>query len=93
MTVFESIKVKNIDEFAEWLDRYGQYDGSAWNEWFDKNYCQKCEPEYVYVEEFKRKCKCAWCEIYKKCKYFQDKDNVPDKKEIIKIWLESEEKV
>ena len=25
MTKFESIKSKNIDEIAEWLDKYGMY--------------------------------------------------------------------
>lgn len=91
MIVFNSIKNKNIDELAEWLDKYGQYDGSPWNEWFDKNYCQKCEPEYVYVEAFERKCECAWCELHNKCKFFQNIDDAPDSKQIIKMWLESEE--
>ena len=93
MKIFDTIKNKNIDEFAEWLDRYGQYDGSVWDEWFAGNYCRKCESESVYVEAFNRKCECSWCELHNKCKFFQDKEDVPDSKQIIKMWLESEEKV
>lgn len=91
MTNFKSIKSKNIDELAEWLDKHGEHDGSAWSKWFDENYCRKCESEYVYVEMFKKKLPCAWCEIHGKCKYFQDMSNIPDTKQIIKMWLETEE--
>lgn len=92
MTKFESIKSKNIDEFAEWLDKYGAYDGSEWCEWFDDNYCQKCETEYIYSERFDMELPCGWCEIHhNKCRFFQDMDSVPDNKEIIKMWLETEE--
>lgn len=102
MTIFESIKSKNIDEFAEWLDKYGIYDDSPWNKWWDKNYCQKCEAVTIERKEYARitgwrnwynycgDIECAWCEINKKCKYFQDLDYIPDNEEIIKIWLKSE---
>jgi hypothetical protein len=90
MTKFESIKSKNIDEFAEWLDKYGAYDGSEWCEWFDKNYCRKCESEYVYVEMFKNEQPCAWCELHNKCKFFEGVNDIPDNKQIIKMWLETE---
>ena len=90
MKVFNSITNKNINEFAEWLDKYGQHDGSPWYQWFDKSYCQKCEHEYVYIEAFGRECECAWCELHNKCRFFQNMDNTPDSKQIVKMWLESE---
>ena len=55
MTIFESIKSKNIDEFTEWLDKYGAFDGSPWIEWFDKTYCQKCEAEYAQLDYLEKK--------------------------------------
>ena len=103
MTKFESIKSKNIDEFAEWLDKHGQYEGSAWCEWFDKNYCQKCEMITISRKEYARivgwNCsdyygdiECGYCEVHKKCRFFEDMDKVPDNTEIIKMWLETEAK-
>lgn len=102
MTKFESINSKNIDEFAEWLDKYGAYDDSAWSKWFDENYCQKCKTvimpreEYARIDGWSRSdycgdIECGYCEIRDKCQYFQDKDEVPNNKEIIKMWLETEE--
>lgn len=88
MTVFESIKSKNIEELAEWLDEYGMYDGSPWMNWFDDNYCNKCEAEVIYIPEFKRECDCAWCELHHKCKHFLDMNDIPNNKQIIKMWLE-----
>lgn len=90
MTIFKSIKSKDIDEFAEWLDKYGKFDNSPWIEWFDKKYCKKCMSEYVYSKRFEKEIECAWCEIYKKCKHFPDLDWSPDNEDIIKLWLESE---
>lgn len=101
MTKFESIKSKNIDEFAEWLDKYGAYDDSAWDKWFNANYCQKCEAitmpcdEYACIDGWSHSyyygdIECAYCEIHKKCRYFEDMDEVPNNKEIIKMWLETE---
>jgi hypothetical protein len=90
MTVFESSQTKTIDELAEWLDKHVMSDDSPWIKWFDENYCRKCEPEFAYIELFDNECECAWCEIHKKCKHFQDMDNAPDNKQIIKMWLESE---
>lgn len=87
---FEVIKAMSIDRFAEWLDKYGRFDDSPWMDWWDKNYCKNCESVKVYVPDFDRECQCAWCELEHKCKFFQDKEDVPDNKEIIKMWLESE---
>lgn len=90
MTKFESIKSKNIDELAEWLDKHGMYSGSPWMIWWDKNYCQKCEAEYTYSKVFKKEIECGWCEVNGKCRYFQDMDDIPDNEEVIKMWLETE---
>ena len=90
MTVFDSIKNKNIDELAEWLDEHCIIDNAPWDKWYNKNYCNKCAPEIGHVIELDRDCEFAWCEIHKKCKYFQDKDDILDDKQIIKMWLESE---
>lgn len=90
MTVFEKIKSMDIEEFVKWLDNYHAQDDSLWINWWDKNYCNKCEPEIAYIPYFNREMECAWCEMHGKCKFFEDMDNTPDTKEIIKMWLESE---
>lgn len=101
MTKFESIKSKNIDELAEWIDTYVIFDDSLWMKWWDENYCQKCEVVAMPREEYARivgwghsdyrgGIVCGYCEVNGKCRYFQDMDNVPNNKEIIKMWLETE---
>jgi hypothetical protein len=35
-----------------------------------------------------RKVKFAWCEFHEKCKFFPNLEEIPDDKEIIKMWLE-----
>ena len=93
MTKFEEIKSKNIDELAEWLDKHGVYDYSLWGNWFDENYCSKCEPILVSKEgtDYHFDIPCAWCELNGKCKFFQDLDGTPDNKYVIKLWLETED--
>jgi hypothetical protein len=90
--MFECIqrKSQDIDEFVEWLSENGRYDYSAWEQWWDENYCNKCGWVSAYLEEFDKVCDCAWCEANGKCKYFQELDDIPDIKQIIKLWLESE---
>lgn len=101
MTKFESIKSKSIDELVEWTHTYRQHDDSVWNKWFDENYCQKCETVTIPKEEYARiigwghsdyrgDIECGYCEANGKCRYFQDMDGIPDNKEIIKMWLETE---
>lgn len=91
MTIFENIKSKNIDEFAEWLDKYGMFDNSPWMNWWDKNYCKNCEHETARLVDTGREMEFAWCELHDKCKFFQNMDSIPDNKQIIKMWLETEE--
>lgn len=89
MTVFENLKAKNIDELVDWLDEYCDFDFAPWWKWWDDNYCNKCEGEVAYVSELDKDLEFAWCELNDKCKYFQNMDNAPNTKQIIKMWLES----
>lgn len=85
MTVFENIiKEKSIDEIADWLDKNVWSDETPWLRWWDDNYCKKCMAELKGLKEY------GWCELNGNCKFFQDKEDVPSMKEIIKMWLESE---
>lgn len=90
MKVFDKFVSKNIDELADWLDKYSDLDIAPWNRWWDKNYCRKCEavivnePQKLWNQEY------AWCELNGKCKYFQYMKDIPSHKQVIKMWLESE---
>lgn len=89
MNNFDKVKSKNIDEFAEWLDKHG--DDCSWVEWFSKNYCSKCEPVMCHYENSEQEFPCCWCELHdNKCKFFPELDEAPDNKQIIKMWLENE---
>lgn len=90
MTVFEKIKSKNIDELAEWFNEYCDFDSAPWWEYWDENYCNKCEPITTGTNVFGYLLECASCEIIGKCKFFQDIKDIPDSKQVIKMWLESE---
>lgn len=91
MTVFEKFKSMNIDEFIEWLDKNGTTDYSPWVLWFDDKYCKKCQSEIAYIEELDKECECAWCENHDDiCRYFPDINCIPDNKQVIWLWLESE---
>lgn len=100
MTRFEEFKNMDIEALAEWICENGQFDDSSWMKWWDKNYCSKCEPAICHYAEAKEKLgfepfyekdvECAYCEIYKKCKYFLDWEKQPDSKDIVKLWLKSE---
>jgi len=104
MTNFESIKQMSIDELAEWLDEYGQFDCSPWSEWFSKKYCANCESVKCKYEDTEKtlgftpyrfgyydgNVECSYCELEKKCRFFPDLKDVPDNLEIIKMWLTKE---
>lgn len=81
MKVFDSLRNKTIDELAEWLDEYMMFDGSPYLKWWDDNYCKKCmndEEEQI------------WCELNGNCVFFKEEKDIPNSKEMIKMWLESE---
>ena len=88
MNNFEYLKSLTIDELADWLDKYGQFDGAPWSDWFDETYCRKCEPIRCIVPEFRdRKVQCCYCELEEKCKHFPEFEHAPGLKEILKLWL------
>lgn len=90
MTRFEELKNMDIDTLAEWLDENGQFDGSPWIEWFDANYCKKCEPIMCSYPDSKLKFPYSWCELNdNKCKHFPYMDHTPGNKDMIKMWLKS----
>lgn len=91
MTKFDNFKSKSIDELVEWLDKYGAFDNSPWTLWFDRNYCRNCEDVVCRYEDDGREFACAWCELNGCCKFFPEQIDAPDNKQIIKLWLESEE--
>ena len=90
MNVFEKIKSMNIDEFTEWFYENCIDVPDPSLEWWNDTYCSKCEPEDDPLESSWHKF--AWCELHdnSKCKYFQDLDDIPDYKQIVRLWLESE---
>lgn len=91
MTVFENALTKNINEFAEWLVKYCVSDSASWWNFWDNNYCKKCESVKAYVPAFDREVECAWCELNNnKCKFFPNMNAMPTEEEICKMWLESE---
>lgn len=99
MTNLEYLKSLSLKEFAEWLDEHGQFDGSPWTGWFDKNYCKKCESIKCKIESTnigitplfpEREIDCAYCELEHKCKFFPELKEVPDDKTIIEMWLNKE---
>ena len=89
-TQIEKIKSMDINELSEWLDKYGQFDGSPWMDWWDERYCKNCESVVGEFLDSNREHKFAWCELHDKCRFFEEFDEVPDNKEIIRSWLESE---
>lgn len=92
MTRLENFQrmVANIDEFAKWLNE-NCGDDAAWILWYDKNYCKECACVNINGEEsFDYDADYAYCEIYKKCRFFPDMNEVPDCLEIVKMWLNSE---
>lgn len=90
MTVFEELKSKTIDEFDEWLDKYGIFGDYPWVNWWNDNYCCKCDHITGRYFDYERDLQFSWCELYGKCKFFQNMDYMPSGKDMVKMWLESE---
>ena len=90
MTQFENFKNMNLEELAIWLDVYGEFDNSPWMQWWDENFCDKCESiKMSYPDTPHITFPVGWCELEHKCKFFQDRDDMPSNKEIITMWLNS----
>lgn len=96
MTVFENIHSKNLEELVDWLDKNGAYNESPWEKWFNKNYCRKCGSVTIdsaidcHGDYWKSCHEFAWCELNHKCRYFEDMKRIPNRRQTIKLWLESE---
>ena len=90
MINFEKFRTMNIEELSEWLDENGQFDNSPWMSWWDSQYCKNCELIMCHYEDSEYEFPCAWCELNNRCKFFQELDDVPDNRAIIKMWLEKE---
>ena len=91
MRVFDSIKNKNIDEFVDWLDENCDPNFAPWWKWWDENYCDKCERiESETTNFFGYKMEYAYCELNSNCRFFKDRKDMPNSKQVIKMWLESE---
>lgn len=90
MTQFEKLKAMNIDEMVDWLDENGRFDSSPWTQWWDSHYCNNCPTETAFVPDYGREMQFAWCELRDKCKFFSGLPNIPDNKDIIRMWLEIE---
>ena len=90
MKVIDKLKSQTVDEFIDWLDEYCRFEGSPWIQWWNENYCSKCPAMIGKYEDSDRELEFSWCELHDKCKFFPDMDEVPDSKQIIRMWLESE---
>lgn len=92
MNNFEKFKQMSMNEFAEWLDEYGNFDSSPWMKWFDKKYCANCESIITHPVDYPNlNTPCAYCELEEKCKFFPDMKEPPDTLKIIKMWLMNNE--
>ena len=89
-TVFDKFKSMDIDEMAEWLDEYGQFDSLPWLLWFDEKYCNNCADIMCKYEDGEREFPCSYCALNGNCKFFPNLDETPDNKMVTKMWLESE---
>lgn len=91
MTIFEKIKQMTVEEMAEKIDNNISNDYyTPWEEWFDKKYCKNCKPILEYIPAWHREVEVAPCENLHKCSFFPDSSEMPNTKEIILKWLESE---
>lgn len=84
MTVFENLSSMNIDEFAEWFEKNCIHDHDPCIKWWDRTYCQNCKTVTKGGLEY------AYCELNKKCRFFKDMDDVPNNRQTIGLWLNSE---
>ena len=94
MNNFEKLKSMSVDELALYLDENIPQDDAIWWKWFDKTYCDKCESETVYVDDYflgpNTEHKCAYCEVHNTCRFFPGCSFVVENKDAVKLWLEAE---
>lgn len=92
MTIFEEIKSKNIDKMTDWIDEHFDFDNAPYWRFWDENYCSKCKPINIEITNYfgYEIGEYAYCEVNGNCKFFKDMEKIPNSKQIIKMWLESE---
>ena len=90
MTNFEKLKSMNEEEISKFLDSLVNIDDNPWIVWFNKRYCKNCEAIRSYAQIPDIYYDSTYCEVNGNCRYFQDKDDIPDNKEMIELWLASE---
>ena len=91
MNNYEKIRAMTIDNLAEYLNDKWLHDNDPSMEWWNDNYCSKCESVSIYAEYLGRNLDFAWCELNGKCKFCSELDRLPNSKEVMKMWLESED--
>lgn len=85
MTKFENTKNMNIDQFAEWLNLYGNH--YLFDTWFAEQYCENCDR---ITDECGRH-DYAYCELNGDCKIFPGHCVTENNIYAIKLWLSQEE--
>ena len=100
MNNFEKLKSMSVEELAAWLDENGIVDNSPWLDDFNNKYCANCESVMCKYEDAEKivgfkpfyddEVECGYCEVYNKCRFFEDRDEVPDGVEMVKLWLNEE---
>lgn len=93
ITNYEKIMSMDIDELVEWLYSFDSGDESPWFEWWNKKYCNTCENIIVHDEYLERNIERSWCELNGgRCKFFPELKKIPNIKQMLRLWLESEVK-
>ena len=84
MTRFENFKNMNIDELAEWFDRYGDINDIC-DAWFAETYCRNCDHITEENNDY------AYCELNDDCKMYPNHDIIKNNIYVIKMWLSQED--
>lgn len=82
MTQWDKLKNIELKELIDWFDENFESDENPWDKWFNDNYCMTCpsvEHEFSY------------CELCDECRYFTEYGRPLDNKDIIELWLRSED--
>ena len=102
MTNFKYLQSRTLEDFAVWLNNYGQFDGAPWTQWFNDTFCEKCEAIELKYEDSKQKLgitpfydetlECGYCECNDHCRFFPNIKGIPSNKDVIEMWLKEEAK-
>jgi hypothetical protein len=90
MTNFEKIKSLSVEGLSGWLDVIISKNIRPWKDWFNKEYCDKCEPEYIFHEWGGVDFPISFCEQEGYCKFFPYSGTAIETRDIIEMWLNRE---